>query len=169
MPQIGLQITVKAIDLEWDKKGLKTALRAAGNEVAGVARKLVRQSTGGGRTYYIGGSGGGKGRYRASAPGQPPTSVTGLLAKSIKVRVFRSGEGVAVRDTAYYSLFLEGGAQGGQGKRVGKHRRGNRGVGARVLKPRPFLSRALNDRRASLEQRLGEAIAKGLKFRRVKA
>jgi hypothetical protein len=174
----GLRITVQAGRLELDKKHVRTVLRRAGNEIAGAARSLIRQSAGSGRVYWYHGSSGGHGRYRASAPGQAPVSLSGKLASSIKVLLFRSGEGVAVRDAVFYALMLEKGAKGGGGDTrehnlhyartgSGKRRMNKSAIGqTRVLAPRPFLSIALDQRRASLERRVGEAISTGLKMRR---
>jgi hypothetical protein len=152
--------------LSYGKKRLKALMRRAGAEVAAVARALIRRSAGGGREYR--GSGGGRyrggykpGHYTASAPGQSPVSVTGTLARSIKVRPFRSGEGVAVRDAAFYALFLEKGARGGG-------RKGSKAGRERVLLPRPFLTAALEQREASIAQRIKDSIVNDIEFKRVK-
>ncbi len=140
----------------YDKKQLKKVMRQAGAEVAASAKRMIRAS-GGGRVYR--GSGGAKyrpyrrGRYTASAPGQAPANVTGTLLASIKVRPFKSGEGVAVRAGAFYAVFLEGGAKGGRGA-------------SRVLQPRPFLSQALDAKQASLGDRIRAAVADGVTFKR---
>ena len=173
---IRLNVSVPfALRLTLDKRGKLAVLRKAGNEVASKARSLIRRAQGGGRTYY--GGGGSKwrpkfhGKYQASAPGQPPVNVTGTLAKSIKVRPFPSGDGVAVRDSAFYALFLEAGASGGQGsgrKGVkGKRNKRSGKVGSRVLAPRPFLSAALSgaDERA-LGARIEEALLRGIALRK---
>ncbi len=176
-----MKVAVQAGHLEVDKRHVRRVIRAAGAEVKAVARKLVSQQ-GSGRLYrgpggsaakYRGGYK--KGSYRASAPGQPPARVTGTLARDFVVRVFRSGEGVAIRDTAFYALFLEAGAQGGgrhfrsgNGKR--HYRRGGSGIGKmRVLAPRPFLTRALEQRGPTIGPRIQQALAEGVKFVRVKA
>jgi len=173
-----LKITVPTVALVYDKKILKQTLRVAGNEVAGATRQLIRKSVGGGRIYYgAGGSaakyrGGYKsGKYIASAPGQAPVSVTGTLLRSIKVRPFKNGEGVAVRESAFYALFLSVGARGGvgSGKFGVKGRRNKRGiVGSRVLKPRPSLTTALAARQTSLASRVEAAAVAGIRMQRVK-
>jgi hypothetical protein len=179
---IGLEVRIDPFFLTLDMKHTRAVLRAAGNEVASVARALIRRSSGGGRFYNYKGHRGA--RYRASAPGQPPVSVSGALAKSIKVRLFRSGEGVAVRDAEFYAKFLELGAKGGGGYARGdnillageRHWRTGRVLRlqnrmkstavsqSRTLAPRPFLSVALDAKRASIEARIGEAITGGIKF-----
>lgn len=177
---IRLKVTVGAGCIDLDKRATRATMRAAGNEVAAVTRALIRRSVGGGKTYRgPGGSakayrGGYKaGRYTASAPGQPPTSVTGTLAGSIVVRPFKSGEGVAVRETAFYALFLSAGARGGVGSGRGgvRGKRNKRGgvAGSRVLAPRPSLTLALEQREASIASRVRTSIADGLKFKRIRA
>jgi uncharacterized protein (AIM24 family) len=180
---IGLKVQVQAGALTYDKRKLKAVMRAAGAEVAAVARKLIRSSAGGGRLYY--GTGGAqyrggyrKLRYQASGAGSAPVRVTGTLLGSIKAYPYPSGEGVAIRDTKFYALFLEGGAKGGVGSRK-KDVKGKRNTyqrkkllavaGVRVLAPRPFLSTALESREASLGARIGASIEGDLKFVRVRA
>lgn len=140
------------------KQKLKALMRKAGNEVAAVTRSMLRRQAGGGRVYH--GSGGGSfrggyrgGSYTASAPGESPVSITGTLARSIKVKPFKSGEGVSVRETAFYALFL---AKGAKGK------------GRRILLARPSLTEALAQRQASLEMRIRAAVVDDIEFKRVK-
>lgn len=169
---IKMMVKVEARTLVYDKQHLKRVLRAAGGEVASVARAMIRR--------------GGPG---PSKPGQPPSSKTGTLANSIKIRPFRSGEGVAVRDTAFYALFLEAGARGGGGaSRIkanilpagavgarGKVLRGQNRMKqsainrTRILLPRPFLSAALEARQESIGMRIQAAVLEGIKFQRIKA
>lgn len=186
---INLRIKVSSGSIVYDKKNLKSVLRKAANEVAGGTRALLRTNAGGGRVYR--GSGGSskyrgykKGHYTASAPGAPPSRVTGTLAGSVKVIMFRSGEGVAIRERAFYALFLAAGAQGGigSGNRTGSTlstRKANpnaainkfgsrrnvykRGklvtiAGSRVLAPRPSSAAALAARAASIDTRLKAAV-----------
>jgi hypothetical protein len=173
---IRLNVTVQGGRLELDKKLLRQTMRAAGTEVAAVARGLIRGSAGGGRLYR---------GHRASAPGQPPASQSGQLASSIRVKVYKSGEGVTIRDTAQsrggsgapYALFLEAGAYGGRHRRpdhrkqtaaMRKARAIARGE-TRMMEPRPFLSTALDMREASIAQRVAASINQGMKFVRQKA
>ena len=150
----------------FDKKALRKTFRQTGAEIAALAKRKIRQS------------GTGLRRPR-SLPGGPPASLTGTLIRSIRVIAFKSGEGVAVRATAFYAVMLEGGAQGGEGSNSGRGKKNayqKRGrvrsrvsvVGRRVLLPRPFLSTALDEREASLGKRVQDAITVGVAFKRIK-
>jgi hypothetical protein len=171
-----LEITLPPqIALDLDPRKVRAVLRSAGSEIAALARRRVRQSTGTGKTYY----GAEKGKHRASLPGQPPASWTGQLASSISTRVFGGGDGVLIRDTAFYARFLETGAKGGigsgrKGAKGGRNARQRRSatvlpVGKRVLLPRPFLSAAYDERKDSIGERVQRAIIDGTKFRRIGA
>ena len=137
------------------KKQLRATLRQAGAEVAAKARAMIRAA----------------GRKGVSLPGQPPVSRTGLLARSFKVRLWKDGEGVTVRNTAFYSLFLEKGAKGGvgSGRKGMKGQRNKRGavVGSRILQPRPVMEPALDAVVSNgLADRVREAVVSGMAFRR---
>ena len=187
IPRLQVTISPRGMLLVFDKKQLKKTMRAAGNEVAAVARRMISAKGSGGRLYYGPGGTAGKyrggyvkGRYRASAAGQPPALITGTLKKSIRVRPFKSGEGVAVRTNKFYALFLEDGAKGGGRKgarpvgppvfRHGKRVRGGRAgtKTGRVLEPRPFLTAALTQREASLSARIEAAVLQDVAFKRIK-
>jgi hypothetical protein len=138
----------------------KRALRAAGNQVARLTR----------RKLALAGTGAKRGSHVASAPGQPPAKLTGALARSIGVKVFRSGDGVAIRARRFYALFLEAGARGGigSGKAGVKGKRNTRRavVGTREVEPRPFLSAAMDELSGdALGERLRDAIVRGIEFR----
>jgi len=154
--------------LVWEKKDARQTFRRAGAELLGASRKKIARGKGGGRTYYL--TGGGK--YQASAPGQPPASRSGVLRRSGKVFVFRSGTGFAVRygGAGWYSNVLEHGARGGAGSRHGKASalRGTRKapVGSRSMEARPFLSEAWEEQGRSIESRVQDAIIRGIEFRR---
>jgi hypothetical protein len=165
---VRLQVRVTSSGLIYNtKKSLRATMRRAGAEVKAAAVRKLRKSVGGGRVYYLRGSSGGRGRYTASAPGQPPTSITGRLAKSIKVYPFKSGEGVAIRDTQFYALFLEEGAKGGGGKKRNRNRRG-KPSSVRQLLSRPFLTAALQEREASIGRRIYSAVVQDIAFKRQK-
>lgn len=145
----------------FDKKVLKKTMRQAGQEVAAVAKRLIRSSTG--------------------QPGGPPKSVTGQLIRSIKVRPSRSGLSVRVLDDATdpkgrpYAVFLEAGTQqrtkpAGRVKRVHRKRTGplTPKPGFTTVMPRPFLSLALDQRSQSLAKRIGDAVQAGVAFKRIK-
>ena len=154
----------------FEKKALKKLMRQAGAEVAGVARSLIRRRAGGGRVYVRDGR-----RYAASQPGGAPVKLSGGLLRGIKVRPFKSGEGVAIRDSEFYALFLEKGASGGGGGKASRNKLGaGRGKSrtapttSRVLLPRPFLSKAMEMSQASLGQRIRDAVMHDIQFRRMK-
>lgn len=163
-----IEITVPSYAFTYDKALLRRTLRAAGVEIASTARAMIRRNQGSGAIYSLGNGG----KYRASAPGQAPVSRTGALANSIKVKPSKSGEAVTIRDTMFYALFLETGAQGGSGSgRKGvKGKRNKRGgvSSVRVLAPRPFLSLAAEQRETSIADRVRTAVTGGIKFQRQK-
>lgn len=142
--------------------GMKKVLRRAGAEVAARARALIRQ---------------GASKGRVSTPGQPPVSRTGVLASSIKVKPWQDGQGVSIRDTAFYSLFLQQGAQGGgnPGTRMpinpktGKRKRAKGVMTKRVLLPHPFMTVALEQvEQSNLGQRIVDAVVGDLDFKKAK-
>lgn len=164
---VRIRVSAPSYRFVYGKRELRKTLRQAGQEVAQTARRLIRESPASGRTYY--GTGGAayrggyrKGRYTASAPGEAPRSVTGTLLRSIKVRPFRSGDGVAIRDAAFYALFLQAGAVGGGRKKGIKGRKG--ADTGRRLDPRPFLTTALALRQGNLTPRLEAAVQRDIQF-----
>jgi hypothetical protein len=157
---VRLEVKLSFGALTFDKKETRAVFRAVGQEVAAAARALIRRTAGSGRRY---------GRHIASAPGQPPTSDTGALARSIKVKPYRTGLGVAIRaygsGDAWYAAPLEVGAR----KYPGGFRRRHRAVGPGNtapfrMQPRPFMEVALASRAASLGPRIATALEKGVKF-----
>ena len=172
MIDLRVRVTSAALVVN-DKKRLRKTVRMAANEVLKQARANIRRASGGGRVYFgSGGSGayrGGykSGRYQASAPGEFPVSVTGTMLRALKVAMFKSGEGAAIRDKAFYSFFLEKGAQGGGKGKGTRNRRGAAGS-KRVLAARPFLEPALAAKANSIEARMREAILNDIVLRPVK-
>ena len=81
------------------KQQVRAVMLAAGNEVAAKARQMIRSGS----------------RKGPSKPGEPPHSVSGKLARSIRARAWKDGEGVTVRASEFYALFLSLGATGGGG------------------------------------------------------
>ena len=77
---------------------------------------------------------------------------------------------MAIRDAAFYALFLEAGAKGGgRVSRGGVRVKGKGGIGkSRVLEARPFLSAALAARQASLGPRIQASLAQDIKLVRMK-
>lgn len=164
-------------EITLDKKEMKALMRAAGNDVARKTRRLISAGSGGGRTYR--GGGGARyrgtyraGAYRASSPGEPPVSVTGTLRNSLKTYVWPDGNGFAVRERAFYSLFLESGARGGgnpgRNRAQARRHRARSVFTTRVLEPRPHLDRVIEQETANLDRRVRTAFEQGLKWRETK-
>jgi hypothetical protein len=183
MPERGtrVQVTVRRGYLALNKKELRATFRQAGNEIARDTRAMLRGAGGGvvyrgpgGSAQFRGGYK--KGRFQASTPGAPPAHELGALAKSIRTKVFRNSDGVAIRATAFYALMLESGAQGGGGRKGARNNYAKRGGkrfrvkinGQRVLAPRPFLTVALERRGPELARRLQNAIENGIEFKRTR-
>jgi hypothetical protein len=155
-----------------DKREMTKVMRAAGNEVRGKSSKLINQNQGGGRLYL-----GPSGRYRASVAGSPPVRVSGDLRSSLKTFVFKSGLGFAVRARQFYALFLEAGARGGGNpgsratpinRRTGRHMRAKGVYTRRVLEPRPFLDRVMQQEAPGIERRMRVAFEQGLTWKETK-
>ncbi len=178
--RLSVSIDPKSAVFVYEKKKLKAIMRGALGEIAADARKRLSAKAGSGRIYY--GSGGANadkpyksGRHAASAAGQSPASVTGALRRSIKVQIYRSGQGGTVA-AAFYDRFLEFGAQGGGGtrgatnayKKVGGKRVRVGLTGSRVLQSRPTLTAALEARGSSLSKRIRDSIALDIAFKRKK-
>jgi hypothetical protein len=166
-----------------DKRGLKSLMRGAGTEIAAKTRRLISASGGSGRYYAGGGGSAYRGSYRAegyyaSAPGEPPVRVTGTLRGSLRVYPYPNGNGFAVRERAFYALFLEAGAHGGGnpfggkgGARAGARRRRHRARGrydARILQPRPSLDRVMAEEAPELDRRVRAALDHALTWRQTK-
>jgi hypothetical protein len=164
-----------------DKREQKKVMRSAGNAVKAKTAALVNKVSGSGRVYY-GGGGTSKGyrggyvtgSYRASAAGDAPVRVSGTLATTIKNYVFKSGDGFAVRERAFYALMLETGAQGGRpGRRNtykgGKGRRRRVAVSSgRVLAPRPSLDAVMAAEAPDINRRIEAALYQGLTWKQTK-
>lgn len=142
-------IEVPAYAFTQDRKRVKRVFAAAGQEIAAQARRLI-------------------GKGGVSKPGQPPSSRTGTLKRSVRVKPLRRGLGVTIKDSVFYAKFMETGAQGGGRKGVRSRKPGSGQQTGRVMEPRPFLSTAFEMRRSSIERRVREAIEKGVKFERMK-
>jgi hypothetical protein len=179
MSQLKLAITSwGAVAL--DKKELRALMRSAGNDIKTKTTRLINRSTGSGRTYRGGGGSAYRGNYRpgayrASAPGEPPVRISGTLRSSLRTYVYPEGTGFAVRERAFYALFLEAGARGGGNpgggarQRVLARRHRARSVfTSRVLLPRPHLDRVMEQEEANLERRVRKAFDDGLTWRQTK-
>jgi hypothetical protein len=163
----------------FDTRAKNALLRSAANDIASKTRRLVSKGSGSGRLYRGGGGSAYRGsyrpgHYRASAPGEPPVAVTGTLKGSLKGYVFKDGDGFAVRERAFYALFLEAGARGGRpGSRASRaagrrQRRKQAATSARVLEPRPSLDVVMSQEARNLESRLGKALEQGLTWRQTR-
>jgi hypothetical protein len=150
----------------YDQRAQKALLRGAANDIASKTRRLIGKRSGGGRFYRRAGT-----TYQASAPGEPPVMVSGTLKGSLKSYIYKDGSGFAVRERAFYSLFLETGAQGGRpGSRATtasarRQRRKQAPTSARVLEPRPSLDVVMEQEEKNLEKRLTKAFDEGLTWR----
>jgi hypothetical protein len=159
-----------------DKREVKNLMRSAANDIKNKTARIINASSGGGRLYRGGGGSQYRGAYvagayRASAPGEPPVRVSGTLRNSLKSYVYPSGEGFAVRERAFYALFLEVGAKGGGNPGRGRPGRRKRATGvytARALEPRPSLDVVMAQQSTDLERRIGTALTKGLTWKQTK-
>ena len=162
-----------------DKRLLKALMRSAAGDIKTKTARLIAQTTGSGRTYRGGGGSQYRGTYRAgayraSAPGDPPVTVSGTLRQSLKAYPYPSGEGFAVRERAFYALFLEAGARGGGNSGAGARRvqarrhRARSVYTARVLAPRRHLDRVMAQEEANLQRRVRQALDEGLRWKETK-
>lgn len=161
------KIDVLVPQLRYEKKRLRATIRAAGNEIAGVTRRLIRAGGKSGRVY----SKPGGGTYRASAPGQAPANRTGALSGNVKVFVGRGGAEVTVREMVGYAWILEHGRNSPLRKQFRRRVKGGPLLPvptALPLLPRPSITRALAERAASIKVRIEQSVALDMKFVRMK-
>jgi hypothetical protein len=173
-----LKLTVSSWgEIALDKKEMRALMRAAGNSVRSKTAKLINQSQGGGRIYRYRDR---EGTYTASVPGAPPVRVSNKLRASLKTYAFKSGEGFAVRARQFYALFLEVGARGGGNRFGGRpgaaaaargQTRRHRAKGVyttRILEPRPFLDRVMQQEAPELNRRVRNAVTHVLTWKQTK-
>lgn len=119
--------------------GLEAATRAAAAETLAQARHAILTGPRSGRVYRSHGR-----VHRASAPGEPPASVSGRLAASLEA--VDDGEALLVASEVDYALYLE--------------------RGTATMAPRPFLGPAAEaseaDFAAAIEAAVDAAIDAGL-------
>jgi hypothetical protein len=181
-----LKLTVSSWgEVKIDKREMTKLMRSAGNDVKTKTARLINKNDGGGRHYAAHSATRYRPAaraYRASSPGMPPVSPTNALRASLKTYVFKSGEGFAVRARQFYALFLEAGAFGGgrSGGRTFKRTdrrilsasvRAARAKGRgekRVLEPRPFLDRVMQQEAPDITRRLRLAFDKALTWKQTK-
>lgn len=180
MSQLKLAVTSWG-EVALDKKELRALMRSAGNDVRTKTQRIINRSQGSGRTYRGGGGSAYRGNYRpgtyrASAAAEPPVRVSGTLRSSLRTYVYPEGNGFAVRERAFYALFLEAGARGGGNpggstrQRVLERRHRARSVfAARVLLPRPHLDRVMQQEEANLQRRVRKALDDGLTWKQTKS
>lgn len=144
------------VTLKHERKKLIAALRAAGSEVVGAAKAIL--SGGGGD--------------------DSPSSISGNLARHIKSTVVTSNHVVmavisddaqALSDGLPYAVFLEAGSKHPARAEKRSHKAklldtSNTGFTA----PRPFISLAYEGKKASIDQRIKEAVLADTKFVREK-
>ncbi|AQU89366.1 hypothetical protein B0W47_17685 (plasmid) [Komagataeibacter nataicola] len=134
-----LQIQVNEVMLKLNMKPLKRELRIIAQEVKQKIRTLLKSSTPTGSV---------RGSHTASAPGQPPSLIDGLLAKAITYKI--KGNRVTITDGAYYALFLNNGAV-----HTGSTHKGD-------ILPRPFMSVVLDDMKNDITKRITRAVMEGI-------
>jgi hypothetical protein len=161
-----------------DTREMKKLMRGASSEIRSKTARLINKTSGGGRvTHYRGDR---HGSYRASMPGDPPVRASGDLRASLKAYVYKSGEGFAVRARQFYALFLEVGARGGgnpfggrpaasaKWRALNRRKRAKGRYTRRVLEPRPFLDRVMEQSAPDLTARLRLAFDKSLTWKQTK-
>lgn len=136
---MALVLKLDETKLSLNKSALRKELRSIAKDIKNRTQQLIRSSIATGEK---------RGKHTASAPGQAPANQTGFLASSITYSVKR--DSVIIRDNSYYSLFLEAGAS-----KTGKSQKG-------IIKPRPFLSRVLEEMEPEIKERLSKAINEGI-------
>ena len=167
-----------------DKRRLKALMRSAGTDIASKTRRLISQTAGSGRYYAGGGGSAYRGSYRAegyyaSAPGQPPVSVTGTLR--------RIAEGLSLTRAAMASPCASApftrsssrparaagatpsaaGANPRPPSAGARHRARGR-YQTRVSRSRPHLDRVMAEQEPILERRVRAALDEGMTWRQTK-
>lgn len=161
-----IEIKVPQFAFSLDPSYIRRVMGAVGDEIKADARGLIQNSVGSGRRYH---------GIVASAPNQPPVNRTGKLVNSIVRQVSvtkKKGILLTIRARDAGSVALEAGAVGGGGKSGAKNTRTSHKHGAkvlkqstrRVMKPRPFISTAVEQDAPSIGPRLEDAIMHGLQF-----
>lgn len=123
------------------RRDVSSVLRKEAQEVARATRKLLRRPAP--RTR-------GRVRRSASSDGEPPLKRSGDLARSIRVKRARGGLSYTIGSKLFYAKFLETGTKTG-------------------LAPRPFLTRALEERQDRIATNVGDALRRVIRRQVLKA
>lgn len=137
--------------IDYDPKALKQPLRKSGNAVRNIARKMIS-------------------RKAVSEAGQFPGKQTGEMAKSIKVKVSKSGYSVAVYPTktqampAYYPAFVVYGHRAPYSETAQEARSHKQRAGKKVAAPRKnFVPEAADKYAKTFESEMFDALGDAIK------
>lgn len=137
--------------IDYDPKALKQPLRKSGNAVRKIARKMIS-------------------REAVSEAGQFPGKQTGEMAKSIKVKVSKSGYSVAVYPTktqampAYYPAFVVYGHRAPYSETAQEARSHKQRAGKKVAAPRKnFVPEASDKYAKTFESEMFDALGDAIK------
>ena len=137
--------------IDYDPKALKQPLRKSGNAVRKIARKMIS-------------------RKAVSEAGQFPGKQTGEMAKSIKVKVSKSGYSVAVYPMktqampAYYPAFVVYGHRAPYSETAQEARSHKQRAGKKVAAPRKnFVPEAADKYAKTFESEMFDALGDAIK------
>lgn len=137
--------------IDYDPKALKQPLRKSGNAVRKIARKMIS-------------------RKAVSEAGQFPGKQTGEMAKSIKVKVSKSGYSVAIYPTktqampAYYPAFVVYGHRAPYSETAQEARSHKQRAGKKVAAPRKnFVPEAADKYAKTFESEMFDALGDAIK------
>lgn len=137
--------------IDYDPKALKQPLRKSGNAVRKIARKMIS-------------------RKAVSEAGQFPGKQTGEMAKSIKVKLSKSGYSVAVYPTktqampAYYPAFVVYGHRAPYSETAQEARSHKQRAGKKVAAPRKnFVPEAADKYAKTFETEMFDALGDAIK------
>ena len=137
--------------IDYDPKALKQPLRKSGNAVRKIARKMISHEA-------------------VSEAGQFPGKQTGEMAKSIKVKVSKSGYSVSVYPTktqampAYYPAFVVYGHRAPYSETAQEARSHKQRAGKKVAAPRKnFVPEAADKYAKTFESEMFDALGDAIK------
>jgi hypothetical protein len=117
-------------------EAIREAYYLIGNDLVDEARRLIQEPPKTGRLYRIRGS-----RHRASARGEAPANLTGLLKRSVGYRI-RSNQELLFGAGTEYAPFLENGTQ--------------------KIQPRPFLIASIRNNERNIQRHIERQIERRL-------